>query len=60
MLITIVALAVVAWHARTVTSRAYAVGLGLVAGGAVGNLADRLLRSPGPFRGAAVDWIDLG
>lgn len=63
VLITIIGLAVIvfiAWHTRTVTERAYAVGLGLVAGGASGNLIDRLLRSPGPFRGAVVDWIDLG
>lgn len=63
VLITVLALAVVAFigrHARSVTSRAYAVGLGLVAGGAAGNLVDRLLRAPGPFRGAVVDWIDLG
>jgi signal peptidase II len=30
-----------------------------VAGGAAGNLADRLLRSPGFGRGAVVDWIHL-
>jgi signal peptidase II len=30
-----------------------------VAGGAAGNLADRLLRSPGPGRGAVVDWIHV-
>lgn len=63
VLITLVAIAVVAFiafHSRSVTSPAYAVGLGLVGGGATGNLLDRLLRSPGPFRGAVVDWIDLG
>ena len=36
-----------------------AVALGLVAGGAVGNLADRLFRSPGLLRGAVVDFVDL-
>jgi hypothetical protein len=30
-----------------------------VAGGAAGNLADRLLRSPGSGRGAVVDWIHV-
>jgi signal peptidase II len=32
-------------------------GLGLVLGGAVGNLVDRLVRAPDPFRGAVVDWL---
>ena len=33
--------------------------LGLLLGGASGNLVDRLLRSPGPGRGAVVDFIDF-
>ena len=32
---------------------------GLVIGGAMGNVADRLFRSPGWLRGAVVDFIDL-
>jgi signal peptidase II len=39
--------------------RLHAVGLGLVLGGALGNLADRLVRAPGPFRGRVVDFIDF-
>jgi signal peptidase II len=35
------------------------VGVGLVVGGAVGNVIDRLFRSPGWFRGAVVDFIDF-
>lgn len=57
---TIAVLAVIAVHARRLTGRRYAVALGLLAGGAAGNLVDRLLRAPGPFRGAVVDWIDFG
>lgn len=37
----------------------WAVALGLLLGGAAGNLADRLFRSPGPLRGLVVDWIKL-
>ena len=44
---------------RAVASPATAVALGLVTGGAIGNLADRLFRSPGLFRGAVVDFVDL-
>ena len=35
------------------------MSLGLLLGGASGNLVDRLLRSPGPGRGAVVDFIDF-
>jgi signal peptidase II len=45
--------------ARKITSNAWALTLGLLLGGALGNLVDRLLRSPGPFRGHVVDFIDL-
>jgi signal peptidase II len=37
----------------------WTAALGLVLGGAAGNLADRLFRSPGPMRGFVVDWIKL-
>jgi signal peptidase II len=37
----------------------WAVALGLLLGGAAGNLVDRLFRSPGPLHGAVVDWIKL-
>lgn len=33
--------------------------LGLVGGGAAGNLVDRLARPPGPGRGAVVDFVDV-
>lgn len=58
-LVTIVAVAilatvvVVAWRS---TGQLLAVALGLVMGGATGNLADRLLRSNG---GQVIDFIDL-
>lgn len=38
----------------------WAVGLGLVLGGAVGNLVDRFFRSPGPLRGHVVDFVSVG
>jgi signal peptidase II len=36
------------------------VALSLVLGGAVGNLLDRIFRSPGFLRGAVVDFVHLG
>jgi signal peptidase II len=29
-------------------------------GGAAGNVADRVFRSPGPLRGAVVDFVAIG
>lgn len=45
---------------RNLVSRSWAVALGLVLGGAVGNLIDRLLREPGFLRGHVIDFIDYG
>jgi signal peptidase II len=50
----------VAVVARKVTSRAWALTLGLLLGGAVGNLVDRLVRQPGFGRGHVVDFIGYG
>lgn len=61
-LITAVAIGVVVAIVRTarrLASRWWAVAMGLLLGGALGNLTDRMVRSPGPFRGAVVDWLAL-
>jgi signal peptidase II len=59
---TLIAVGVIFFIVRTsrhLYSIAWAVTLGLLLGGAAGNLTDRLLRSPGVFRGEVVDWIQL-
>lgn len=45
--------------ARRLYSTQWAVVLGLLLGGATGNLVDRITRSPGVLRGHVVDWIQL-
>jgi signal peptidase II len=45
--------------ARRLQSAGWAVALGLLLGGTLGNLTDRLFRAPGPLRGRVVDWINL-
>jgi signal peptidase II len=45
--------------ARRLRSLAWTIALGLLLGGAMGNLGDRLFRAPGPMRGRVVDWINL-
>ena len=62
ILFTLVAAGVIVAIARAASrlrSSPWAVALGLLLGGAVGNLGDRIFRSPGPFRGHVVDWIYL-
>ncbi|MET8757073.1 signal peptidase II [Lentzea sp. NPDC004782] len=61
-ILALIALGVVGfilWISRNLRSQPWAVGLGLVLGGAVGNLADRLFREPGPMRGHVVDFLSL-
>ncbi|MEU7469722.1 signal peptidase II [Streptomyces sp. NPDC044984] len=43
--------------ARKLHSLPWAIALGLLLGGALGNLTDRIFRSPGVFEGAVVDFI---
>ena len=58
----LVTLAVIGWiavMARKLRSVPWAIALGLVLGGALGNLGDRLFRAPGPFQGHVVDMVSL-
>ena len=57
--ISLVVVAVIVRAARRLTSSAWAVSLGLVLGGALGNLVDRFFRAPAPGKGHVVDWISL-
>jgi signal peptidase II len=45
------------WLSRRLRSIGWAIGLGLVLAGALGNLTDRIFRAPGPLRGHVVDFI---
>lgn len=55
--IAAVVIVVIARIARKLHSAPWAVALGLLLGGAFGNLTDRVFRSPGVFQGAVVDFI---
>jgi len=57
--VAVIVVGVIVRQARRLVSRSWAVTLGLLLGGALGNLVDRIFRSPGPFRGHVVDWIEL-
>jgi signal peptidase II len=62
-LLAIVALVVAVILVRTVgrtRDTLLVVGLSLVLGGALGNLVDRLFRTPGFLEGAVVDFVHVG
>jgi signal peptidase II len=58
-LIAVVVSVVIVRAARRLFSTGWAVALGLVLGGAVGNLVDRVFRDPGFLRGGVVDFISV-
>ena len=58
-LVAVAVVVVIARIARRLRSTGWAVALGLVLGGALGNLADRIFRAPGPLQGHVVDVVSL-
>lgn len=62
-LLTVVAITVVVVIirvSRRLGSTGWTIALGLLLGGALGNLVDRLIRDPGVFMGHVVDFIAYG
>ena len=58
-LIAVAVAVVIVRTARRLYSTGWAVTLGLVLGGAVGNLMDRVFRDPGFLRGGVVDFLSV-
>ncbi|MEV6300943.1 signal peptidase II [Actinoplanes sp. NPDC051861] len=58
-LITLVVVGWITWMATRLRSLPWALALGLVLGGALGNLGDRLFRAPGFLHGHVVDMISV-
>lgn len=46
-------------YSPKITSPGWAVVLGLVLGGILGNMVDRIFREPGVLRGHVIDWLQL-
>ena len=57
--IAVIVVVYIARTARNLRSTAWAITLGLLLGGALGNLSDRIFRAPGFLRGNVVDWIEV-
>jgi signal peptidase II len=51
--------AFIIYYMRKVTNTRWAIALGALLGGVVGNLWDRATRPPGNWRGEVIDWIEL-
>ena len=57
--VAIVAVIVIVYYSSKITSLGWATTLGLLLGGVLGNLTDRLFRSPGFFKGEVIDWLEI-
>ena len=57
--VSLVVIGWIGWMARRLRSVPWALALGLVLGGALGNLGDRLFRAPGFLVGHVVDFISV-
>ncbi|MCQ9342300.1 signal peptidase II [Corynebacterium kozikiae] len=57
--IQLVAVVAALWFSRKVSYTPQVVALGMIAGGAAGNLIDRLVREPGFYHGHVVDFLWL-
>jgi signal peptidase II len=60
ILVTVVVLAIIVRALPRTDRLGLVVAYGLISGGALGNLTDRLLRFPGFPDGSVVDFLDLG
>lgn len=57
--VAVVVAFVIVRTARSLTNLWWAVVLGGILGGAMGNLIDRLLRDPAPLQGHVVDFLEI-
>ena len=57
--IAVAAVIVIVYYSSKITSMGWASTLGLLLGGVLGNLTDRLFRSPGFFKGEVIDWLEI-
>lgn len=57
--ISIAVVIFIARYATRITSSGWAYVAGLVLGGVLGNLTDRIFREPGFLYGHVIDWIEL-
>lgn len=57
--ISLFAAVAIIYYSPKITSQGWTIALGLLLGGVLGNLTDRLFRSPGFLNGEVIDWLEL-
>ncbi len=55
----LIVMSAILYYSPQITSKGWAVVLGLVLGGILGNMVDRIFREPGVLRGHVIDWMQL-
>jgi len=58
-LLAVAVIAIIVKYATRITSRGWLTCAGLLLGGVLGNLTDRIFREPGFFLGHVIDWIQI-
>ena len=58
-LLAVAVIATIVRYATRITSRGWLTCAGLLLGGVLGNLTDRIFREPGFFLGHVIDWIQI-
>jgi signal peptidase II len=58
-LMAVLVIATIVRYSQLITSRGWRICAGLLLGGVIGNLTDRIFREPGFFVGHVVDWIQI-
>jgi signal peptidase II len=55
----LIVMTAILYYSPQITSKGWAVVLGLVLGGILGNMVDRIFREPGVLRGHVIDWLQV-
>jgi signal peptidase II len=58
-LLALAVVAAVVYYAKQITSSGWQITAGLLLGGVIGNLTDRIFREPGWLSGHVIDWIQI-
>jgi signal peptidase II len=58
-LLALAVVAAVVYYAKQITSSGWQLTAGLLLGGVLGNLTDRIFREPGWLSGHVIDWIQI-
>jgi signal peptidase II len=58
-LLSLAVVVAVVYYAKQITTSGWQITAGLLLGGVIGNLTDRIFREPGWLSGHVIDWIQI-